>query len=64
MEDELRRNPLDAKQTRALLFILNGEGNHLRELGELEAVVPVRARALEVAEEALAPPLCHHPIST
>ncbi|HET6899795.1 MAG TPA: serine/threonine-protein kinase, partial [Vicinamibacteria bacterium] len=52
LEAALRENPLDAQHTRILLFVLNGEGRYLWELGERPASLKVRARALEVAEEA------------
>jgi non-specific serine/threonine protein kinase/serine/threonine-protein kinase len=54
LESGLRANPLDAQQTRVLLFVLNGEGAHLQRLGDDTGAVKVFKRALEVAEEAWA----------
>jgi tetratricopeptide (TPR) repeat protein len=52
LEAALRENPLDAQHTRILLFVLNGESRYLWELGDRAGSLKVRARALEVAEEA------------
>ena len=52
LEAALRENPLDAQHTRILLFVLNGESRYLWELGDRPGSLKVRARALEVAEEA------------
>jgi non-specific serine/threonine protein kinase/serine/threonine-protein kinase len=53
LEAGLRENPLDAQQTRVLLYVLNGESDHLWRLGDQAAAARVRERALEVAEKAL-----------
>jgi tetratricopeptide (TPR) repeat protein len=53
LETALREDPLDAQQTRVLLFVLNGEGNYLWSLGDAAGAIEVRKRALAVAEDAL-----------
>ncbi len=52
LEAGLRDDPLDARLTQRLLFVLYGEGKYLRQLGDMPGAVRVREHALEVAEEA------------
>ncbi len=52
LEAGLRENPLDARQTRVLLFVLHGESTYLWQQGDIHAAIEVREHALDVAEEA------------
>ncbi len=52
LEAGLRENPLDARQTRILLFVLHGESQYLWQLGDAPGAIRVREHALEVAGEA------------
>jgi non-specific serine/threonine protein kinase/serine/threonine-protein kinase len=53
LEEGLRDNPVEARQTQVLLFVLYAEGQYRWQLGDLPGAIAVRERALEVADDAL-----------
>jgi tetratricopeptide (TPR) repeat protein len=53
LEAALDENPLDAKQTRILLYALNAENRYLAQLDDRSGAIVVATHALDVADEAL-----------